>query len=72
MNSMPDYLKPNQIDECGLYLFETTGGDFISREHEVTEKDGELGVYLEATRKFILLKNFRKDCHLKQIKRNNK
>ena len=66
---MSKWLKSTEVTDAGIYLFETTGGDFISREHEIIEKDGELGVYLEATRKFILLKNFRKDCHLKLIER---
>jgi hypothetical protein len=65
---MQDWKKPNEVSERGRYLFETTGGDLISREHEITEKDGELGVYLEATRKFVKLIDFRSDCHLRFIK----
>ncbi|MCK5127511.1 MAG: hypothetical protein KAR42_14745 [candidate division Zixibacteria bacterium] len=63
----PLWLNKNEVVTPGRYLFESTGGDPINREHDIIEKDGELGVRLKATRRFIKVKDFRNDCRLKLI-----
>ena len=54
----------------GCYVFETTPeskGDYIKREYNITEEDGELGVRFNLLGSFIKLSMFRSDCTLTLI-----
>lgn len=64
------WTKPFDGLKLGKYIFETTPeteGDYIRREIEITEHDGELGVFFRMTGTLTKLKDFRSDCSLTLI-----
>jgi len=64
------WVKPFDGLRPGKYIFETTPeskGDYIKREIEIVEHNGELGVFLRMTGVMTKLKDFRSDCSLTLI-----
>ena len=69
-DSVKKSIKPVECNRPGKYIFETTPeskGDYIRREIEIIDRDGDLGVQFNLTGNFIKVGFFRKDCRITLI-----